>query len=163
MFFIGIISDKDYYKIENELYEVLNEKEYSIINITNYTINDIRNIRFDVILIINVDNLLLESYEILKKIIDNSKYLVINTDIDNNLRFLEDLKINVITYGFNSKTTITTSSIKQEEILVCIQRNIKNINGKVIEQQDKKVNINKKYNTNHMLGIIAILIIFEKI
>lgn len=163
MFFIGIISDKDYDKIESELYKKLNEKEYVIINITNETIKDIKNIKFDVILMTNGNNLLKENNEILKKIIDNSKYLVINTDIDNDLKILDKIETNVITYGFNSKTTITASSIKPEEILVCIQRNIKNINNKIIEQQDKKVDINEKYNINYMLGIIAILIIFEKI
>lgn len=163
MFFIGIISDKDYDKIETELYKKLDEKEYSIINITNETIKNIKNIKFDTILIANGNNLSSKNSEVLKKIIDNSKYLVINTDIDNDLKILEKIETNVITYGFNSKTTITTSSIKQEEILVCIQRNIKNINGKTIEQQEKKVNISEKYNINYMLGIIAILIIFEKI
>lgn len=163
MYFIGIISEKDYDKIENELYKKLDEKEYSIINITNETIKNIKNIKFDVVLISNTNSILPENNEILKKIIDNSKYLVINTDIGNDLNILNKIKTNVITYGFNSKTTITTSSIKEEEILVCIQRNIKNINGKIIEQQEKKININKKYNINYMLGIIAILIIFEKI
>lgn len=163
MYFIGIISQKDYNKIENELYEKLDEKEYSIINITNETIKDIKNIKFDVVLMSNENTIIPENNQILKKIIDNSKYLVINTDIDNDLKILNKIQTNVITYGFNSKTTITTSSIKQEEILVCIQRNIKNINGKIIEQQEKKININKKCNINYMLGIIAILIIFEKI
>lgn len=163
MRFIGIISDKDYNKIESELYKKLNEKEYSIININNETIQNIKNVKFDVILIINGDALLPENNEILKKIINNSKYLVINTDIENDLKILEETKINVISYGFNSKNTITASSINEESILVGIQRNIKNINGKIIEQQDKKVDICGKYNTNYMLGIVVILIIFEKI
>ena len=94
--------------------------------------------------------------------INNSKYLVINTDIKYDLKILDKININVITYGFNSKTTITASSINEESILVCIQRNIKNINGKLIEQQDRKFDINEKINTSYILGIIAILIIFEK-
>lgn len=163
MRFIGIISDKDYNKIESELYKKLNEKEYNIININNETIQNIKNVKFDVILIINGDTLLPENNKILKKIINNSKYLVINTDIENDLTILEETKINVISYGFNSKNTITASSINEESILVGIQRNIKTIKGKLIEQQDKKVDICGKCNTNYMLGIIAILIIFEKI
>ncbi len=163
MFFIGIISNKDYSKIETELYKKLDKNEYTIINITNETINFIKNIKFDAILIIDVNSLLPENNDILKQIINNSKYLVINTDIEYDLEILNDLEINVITYGFNSKTTITASSINPENLLVCIQRNIININGKIIEQQDKKVNITGKYNANYMLGIVAILIIFEKI
>ena len=163
MFFIGIISSKDYNKIESELYKKLNENEYTIVNITNESIENIKNIKFDVILITNLDYLLPEKNEYLKKIINNSKYLVINTDIELDLNILEQIKISVITYGFNSKNTITASSIKEDSILVCIQRNIKNINGNYIEQQDKKIDINGKINTSYMLGIIAILIIFEKI
>lgn len=163
MYFIGIISDKDYNKIESELYKKLNEKEYNIININNETIQNIKNVKFDIILITNVDFLTSENNENLKKILNNSKYLIINTDIKNDLQILEEIEINVITYGFNSKTTITASSINEESILVCIQRNIKTIKGNLIEQQDKRVDIKGKINTSYMLGIIAILIIFEKI
>lgn len=163
MYFLGVISDKDYTKIEAEIYKKLDEKEYTIINIKNETIQNIKNVKFDAILITNGNTLLPENNEILKKIINNSKYLVINTDIDFDLKILEELEINVLTYGFNSKTTITASSIKPESILVCIQRNIKTINGNLIEQQDKKVDVIGKCNIDYMLGIIAILIIFEKI
>ena len=163
MFFIGIISNKDYSKIETELYKKLDKNEFTIINITNDTINAIKNIKYDVILIVDVNSILPENNDILKQIINNSKYLVINTDIEYDLEILNDLEINVITYGFNSKTTITASSIGTDNLLVCIQRNIINIYGKIIEQQDKKVDITGKYNANYMLGIVAILIIFEKI
>lgn len=163
MRFIGIISVKDYNKIESELYKKLNEKNYSIININNQTIYNVKNVNFDVILIINGNTILTSNNEILKKIINNSKYLVINADIENDLKILEEIKTNVISYGFNLKNTITASSINDESILVGIQRNIKTIKGNLIEQQDKKVDIHGKYNTNYMLGIIAILIIFEKI
>ena len=163
MFFIGIISGKDYDKIENELYKKLNKNEYTIVNITNESIEDIRNIKFDIILITNPDYLSSQNNECLKKIINNSKYLVINTDIKYDLKILEQIKINVITYGFNSKNTITASSINEDSIQICIQRNIKNINSKLVEQQDKKVEIKGRINTNYIMGIIAILIVFEKI
>ena len=163
MYLIGIISGKDYDNIENELYKKLSKKEYNIINITNKTINNLKNIRFDAILIAKKLCVTDENKEIVKKILNNTKYLIINTDLNNNLDILEESNINVITYGFNSKTTITASSINTEDLLVCIQRNITSINNKKIEQQDKKIDTNIEYNTNNILGIIGILIIFEKI
>lgn len=52
---------------------------------------------------------------------------------------ISDLK--VITYGFNSKSTVTASSVTEEEMLICVQRNIINIKGKKIEPQE--INIEK--------------------
>lgn len=163
MHFIGIISGKDFNKIARELYKILDEKDFNIIEITNEAIENIKNVKFDAILITNASLIPMDKKESLKKVISNTKYLVINTDTGNDLKILEEANINVITYGFNSKNTITASSIKQDNILVCIQRNIININGKTIEQQDKKIDIVEKCNVDYMLGIVAILIIFEKI
>jgi nitrogen regulatory protein PII-like uncharacterized protein len=163
MHFIGIISEKEYEKIENELYKRLNRKEFNIINIKCENIENIKNVKFAVIILLNDNNIIKEHAETLKKIINNSKYFIINTDINADLKLLKDVEANVITCGFNSKTTITASSINQDSILVSIQRNIININGKEIEQQDKKIDINGKFNVDNMLGIIAILTIFEKI
>ena len=54
---------------------------------------------------------------------------------------IENLDLKVITYGFNSKSTVTASSITEEEMLICVQRNIINIKGKKIEPQE--INIEK--------------------
>ena len=74
------------------------------------------------------------------------------------------MKLNVITIGFNSKSTITASSV-EENLLICLQRKIENINREVLEPQEIIVKIeNKKLSTTHhnLMGIAGILLIYGK-
>ena len=98
---------------------------------------------------------------------ENTKFEIININnksienIKNNLSLLKNTKLNIITYGFNAKCTITVSSIKDEDTLICVQRNIKRVNGKIIEEQEfnikiEKNNIKKLYNTLVIFTILAI-------
>ena len=71
------------------------------------------------------------------------------------------MNINVITYGFNSKSTVTTSSVNEENLLLCIQRTILNINNKKIEPQEFCVRkINTKLATNTIIGLATTLLIY---
>ena len=81
----------------------------------------------------------------MKQIMSNVNYLIINSDID--IEFDKnqiDIPIKMITFGFNSKATITISSIKEDKIVVCIQRNIEKINKQIIEVQEKEVKIDSQ-------------------
>ena len=51
--------------------------------------------------------------------------------------------IKIITFGFNTKATITISSVKEEKIIVCLQRYIEKINGEIIDTQEKEIIISK--------------------
>ena len=94
---------------------------------------------------------------------DKAKYIVINSDINTDYN-IYNFKTNIITYGLNRKATITISSIKEEKIMICVQRKIKAVNS-IIEEQDfnveiEKNNVNKLYN---VLVIFTILAIYGKI
>ena len=105
-----------------------------------------------------------EKKEILNELFKNTKYLVINSDIDNNLEIINNIKSNVITFGFNQKATITASSV-EESLMLCLQRKIIDINKNVLEPQEIQVKIlNKKMsnNTNNSMGIASILLIYGK-
>ena len=81
------------------------------------------------------------------------------------MQFEEQVELNVITFGFNPKSTITASSV-EDDILLCIQRNIKDIEGKTIEQQEMKITFfgeNIGINTNNLMGISAIMLLYRKI
>ena len=57
--------------------------------------------------------------------------------------------IKLVTFGFNSKSTITISSVTDENIVVCIQRDIEKVNKEMIECREKQIqvkNIKKIYN-----------------
>ena len=83
----------------------------------------------------------MKSLKNIKNILLNAEYLILNSDINVKIDLIENLDLKVITYGFNSKSTVTASSVTEEEMLICVQRNIINIKGKKIEPQE--INIEK--------------------
>ena len=111
---------------------------------------------------INENNFeILNNSKYLEDIMSQAGYIIVNSDIQDNLSLLKNTKLNIITYGFNAKCTITVSSIKDEDTLICVQRNIKRVNGKIIEEQEfnikiEKNNIKKLYNTLVIFTILAI-------
>ena len=70
-------------------------------------------------------------------------------------------KTNIITYGLNQKATVTVSSITDNNILVYLQRNIKNREGNIIEVGEKRIRINEpcKLKTYEILIIYIINLI----
>ena len=162
---IGVIAkENDSNFIKNEIIKNSNTTKFEIININKKSLENIKNIKFDALIVNENINDLLKSSKYIEDIIKKAKYLILNSDISNDLQFFKESKINVITYGLNRKATITISSIKDDKVLVCFQRNIENISKKIIEEQEfdikiKKNNINKTYN---MLAIYTILSIFEE-
>lgn len=154
--FIGIISDeKSENHIRRELLERLKINESSVLFIKEKSIDNIKNIRFETVLLARE----FKNMDLLKKILTNTKYLIVNSDLKNNLKMLEELQLTVITYGFNSKATITISSVLEDKALVCLQRDIVNSKGKIIEAQEFEFVSNE--NINDVMGIAAILLLYE--
>ena len=58
-----------------------------------------------------------------------------------------------------SITTLTASSVSDDEVLVCIQRNITNNKGKIIEEQEIKVDMIE--NVNCTLAVESVLLIYK--
>ena len=85
--------------------------------------------------------------ENIKKAISKTEYLIIQDNI-NDLELNLDKEINIITFGFNHKSTVTVSSVTEENIVICTQRIIKSINHKLIQPQEIIIKNTNKYNTN---------------
>ncbi len=162
MHFIGIISEeKEYKNIKNELKESITSQKLNIINLNEQTIKNYSNIKFSSIIICKeIKNQ--ETYlENLNKILKNAKYLIINSDIKiENLKF-ENILLKIITYGFNQKATLTITSVKEEEILIDLQREIISITGKKIETGETKIQIEKQAKIYDTLIIFLIKTIYE--
>ena len=156
MSLIGIIAKKkDIKEIKNNLDIV-----YEVIEINNKSIENLKNIKFEQI-IINKDLVLnKQEEEYIKKLINTTKYIIINADINiailNNIEIDKPLKI--ITYGFNSKSTISISSVKEDYIILSIQREIEKLNNEKIENQEKKIDLIKGENNNIYIKIIKFII-----
>ena len=73
--------------------------------------------------------------------------------------FAKDVELKILTYGLKQKSTITISSIKQEKILISIQRAFKNLNEKIIEQKEVPVelDVNSDKNIYNLLIKLAIM------
>ena len=161
--FIGIIAkESDGNFIKNEILKNSMHTKFEILNINKKSIENIKNIRFDVIVINDNFADLLKNSNYLEEIIKNAKYLVINSDIVKNSEVLVNSKKTVITYGLNQNATITMSSIKKENILICIQNKFKNAKRKMVEEQEVNIemsnnNLKKVCNT---MAIFAILTIY---
>lgn len=106
MFFIGIISEE---KNEKYIKEMLkhNINNSNVIFINEKNIDNIKNVKFKII-VLNKELI----NKNLESILLNAEYLIFNSDI--NVKLVENLNLKVITYGFNSKATVTASSITEE-------------------------------------------------
>ena len=135
MFFIGIISEE---KNEKYIKEMLkhNINNSNVIFINEKNIDNIKNVKFKII-VLNKELI----NKNLESILLNAEYLILNSDI--NVKLVENLNLKVITYGFNSKATVTASSITEEEMLVCIQRNIVDMYNNKFEPQEINIERNE--------------------
>lgn len=69
----------------------------------------------------------------------NTKYLVINTDRIKNIEMFKEYDLKIFTFGFNSKALVTASSVTDDGVLICVEKEIESISGKIIEPQEIKV------------------------
>ena len=155
MIFIGIVTD---IKSENYIKKIQNNnsvlKKYHIIFIRENSIDNIKNIKFETIIV----NREFEDKDSLNKLIAKSEYVIVNEDIGTIIDLLKDIKSNIITYGFNSKSTITMSSVTDDSIQVSVQRNIIRKKSEV-EQQEISLKKKKKSDVYDIMLLISLLLI----
>lgn len=161
MNFIGIFSENAIFENIKKILKDNNINNISLIHINEKCIENVKNIKFKIIIIdINIKNIEDKIFTI-RKLCDNSKYTAINTDINKDIK---DFNINsyIITYGLNSKATITISSITEDNILIYLQKNLHCQNGKVAEIGEKMVKFeeNDEEKRPPIYEILIIYIIF---
>lgn len=151
MFFVGVITNqKNEQYVKRELSGIIPTDNIIFINDRNIT--NIKNIKFEVIIIDNKINNKIE----LRKIIADAKIILLNTDIQMNLETLNNLNLTIITYGFNSKSTFTVSSIEEKYIIICLQRNIYNSENIEIEPQEFRLEIEENIEKYISIAIFII-------
>ncbi len=157
MSLIGVIAQKkDFQVIRKEIAK----ENIEAIEITKESIVNLKNVKFEEIIILEDITLELEEYKYIGEKIEEVKYLIVNSDIKINL--LRKININkpvkIITFGFNTKATISISSVKEDKIIVCLQRNIKKSDNKILESQEKEIKVSNK-NNKKIYNDLAIFII----
>lgn len=108
----------------------------------------------------NIDcNILIISKPLPSKIIDFPSNCIVLLNLDNIKK--QNIKIyssNIITYGTNSKSTVTFSSVEemeQNKIQFCIQNSIKSFSGNIIYEQEFPVYFNFK-NLSVVLASVTV-------
>ena len=156
--FIGIIAEENNEnRIRRFLLQKLDWPESSILCMKEKSIENIKNIRFETILLARQ----FKNKEALKQILQHTTYLISNVDLKQNWEILKDLELTVITYGFNTKASITASSVEEEQVMVCLQRSMKTKQQKEIEPQEIKMP--KLENVSDTMGVAGILWLYDEI
>ena len=155
--FVGIIAKKrDVEAIKKEI----KGNNVEIIEITKESIRNIKNIKFEEIIFMENINFEEEEYKYMNEIISKAQYLILNGDIEIDILNKIDIQkpIKFITFGFNSKSTITISSVTDEKLIVCLQRDIEKTNKEILECQEKQI---KNTNNKKIYNNLAVFIIKE--
>ncbi len=79
------------------------------------------------------------------QLLDEKGIAIVNVDDNELVDILRGMKHHILTYGFNSKASITTSSIGdsvfKDGLICCLQRTISASNGIVFEPQEYKLKL----------------------
>ena len=165
--FIGIrAKESDSNFIKNEIIKNSENNKFEIININKRNIENYKNIKFETLLVNEDMKDFMKSSNYINDIINNVKYLIINSDIVQNQIIIQNEMMQVITYGLNQNAIITVSSIENENIILYIQKKFYNNEGNLIDEQEFSIEIEKKNRKKvcNSMGIFAILTIYgEKI
>lgn len=148
--FIEIITDS---KSQAQLNKVITKSMVNncdILYIKDKNIENTKNIKLETLIL----NRSIENVDIRKKILENSKNIILNLDLNTDIE--QNLETNIISYGYNSKSDITVSSVEDDQILICIQHTITSIYNRKIEPQEIKVNIKSDINVYNIMIIIAL-------
>lgn len=154
--FIEIITDQ---KSQTQLNKVLTKKMVNncdVLYIKEKNIENTKNIKLETLIL----NRKIEDNEIMNKILKNSKNAIVNMDLNVNVDKIT--KANIITFGYNSQSDITISSVEEDQILICIQNTITSIYNRKIEPQEIKVKVKSDINVYNIMIIIALTSLYAR-
>ena len=161
MSLIGILTQN-----QNKAYlkeELKKRKLEDVFFLTESTAQNMRNVKFDTFLL---GKKITEKQEMIREMIreiaKRTDYFILNSDVKENLPLLENLDLKIITYGYNQKASITTSSVEDERVIVCLQRGIKNIYQEEIEPQEMEFKTDKNENNSAILELASLLFLYSR-
>ncbi len=89
---------------------------------------------------------------------------IVNVDDTALIKMLKGMKHNVITYGFNNKASVTTSSVGdvflKDSFICCLQKTISARNGALMEPQEYKLKLDsQEIDTHDVLAAASFAIV----
>ena len=144
MSFVGIVASKKCFEnIKKIILDKINEQKINFIQINLRSIENVKNIKFETIVIEDNINKFKENMEILEKMCNGTKYLIINTD--KNPQYTQIMwKKDVIEYGLNRKATVTVSSISDTNVLIYLQKSLQSKEKGKIEIEERRIKRKEK-------------------
>ncbi|HHW00014.1 MAG TPA: glutamate ligase [Clostridiaceae bacterium] len=96
--------------------------------------------------------------------VDERGTLIVNADDVDGIAFLKGMKYYTVTYGFNRKSSVTTSSmgdnVFKDGFIYCLQRSITAKNGLVFEPQEYKLDFgHRKYDGRIILAAVTFVLV----
>jgi len=159
---LGIIADSMNFEfIKNKLQNKKEASKFELINLNKDNLENLKNIKYETVVFATDMKKMKKEKDIIYSIIKDAKYLIINSDLYTLIEEFKDSKPRVISYGMGQKSTVTASSIKEDEIMICLQRNMEDIKGNIIEMQEIKVNMEDI--TNDKVYDLLVVFILEKL
>ena len=79
----------------------------------------------------------------LTELLRKSGILIINSDDKTIFPFSIAVGTTLISCGFNGRSSVTTSSMMDNKLQCCVQRNIKTISGSIVEPQEFTINLDE--------------------
>ena len=116
--FIEIITDS---KSQAQLNKVITKRMINnceVLYIKDKNVENTKNIKFETLIL----NRSIENKQILDKILSNSKHVILNLDLNTNID--KNMKKSIISFGYNSQSDITVSSVEEDQVLIYIQHTI---------------------------------------
>ena len=157
MSFIGIVASKKCFEtIRKNVTEKIENETINFIPINLRSVQNIKNIKFDIIIIEDNIEKFKNNKEILEKLCNNTKYLIVNTD--KNMKYNNNAP-HKITYGLNRNAMVTVSSISDTDILIYWQKNLKDKDGNILEIEERRIKRKERSNLkNYEIIIICTLL-----
>ncbi len=154
MSFIGIIAkkknEKDLEKIEHLVHP------NQLIYLAEQDLEHLKNVQFETIVIQDA----IARKDLLSKLLQNCRYVIINSDtgMENTMQAREEQA--VITYGYHGKDTVTFSSLTDHAIQICLQRKIQKQSGEWIEPQELILSRKQNQEVSSLLGYGTLQILY---
>ena len=110
-----------------------------------------------------VDILVAAGYSnIIRDVIESqeNRFFIMNPDQKDILAYAANSRGLIITYGFNNKVCVTASSVMENEIQICVQRDLPTLSGKSVDQQEFGVSADTENRSpeNLLAAITAALV-----
>lgn len=163
-----IIIGDDITNIEQFLFQIISQKSDCILSTKNTFFNKGTQPEYCIMHYHNIQHITCENTILLFtpgcQLTDNFKIIgnfqaVVSSDNEDVIQKLAKQKIKAITYGLSAKNTITLSSMKEDSVVISLQRCINTLFGEIIEASDIPLYFNGNIDQYCIMLITAALLI----